>query len=181
MENWDPAFPVNHVSVFPTVGPWWTFDFCFSGVCTMCSSAWTAKSWIESIQRVEYVKQGATTDASDHGSVWLQCTCCATFWHLNNTHCSGGAVITCIYLLPLAAVLWEELIEPEKEKWTQMFWRRFMLSMKACFHCIAGSTWWDEGRSLTPPPIVHSELTSILFPVLRTHQSMMPRVELPQG
>lgn len=147
-----------------------------------------AKSWIESIQRVEYVKQRATTVASDHGSVVAVHMLCHILTFKQHTLQWRGCDY--MHLLPLAAVVrnvrtqfcGRELIEPEKEKWTQMFWWRFMLSMKACFRCIAGSTWWDEGRSLTPPPpIVHSELTSILFPVLRTHQSMMPRVELPQG
>lgn len=149
-----------------------------------------AKSWIESIQRREYVKQRATTVASDHGSVVAVHMLCHILTFKQHTLHRRG--YNYMHVLPLAVVVMNvrtqfcgrELMEPEKEKWTQMFWWQFMLSMKACFRCIAGFTWWDEGRSLTPPPhppIVHSELTSILFPVLRTHQSMMPRVELPQG
>lgn len=174
-------------SVFHRWAPmniWLLLELCVHDVLLSLN----AKSWIESVQRGEYVKLRATTVASDRGSVVAVHMLCHILTFKQHTlHWRGCDYM---HLLPLAVVVrnvrtqfcGRELIEPEKEKWTQMFWRRFMLSMKALFslHRRLHLVRW-RSKLNSPPPIVHSELTSILFPVLRTHQSMMPRVELPQG
>lgn len=92
MQNWNPAFLVNRVLVFSTVGPWWTFDFCQLWPCAPQPQS-QKLNWIYSAcgntlnkDRQQFLRTKA---------MWLQRTCCATFWHLNSTYCTGGAIITC--------------------------------------------------------------------------------------